>query len=127
MPLTKAVVVNYEINSGCRQLHTFLSALTLARDIHCNWRPCCLLTRNVFRQLVQASLPKSTDLYLLPLYDTETHVANILVIKGTTYGGLSSSGFELWRKTSLSPSLPLFSFGPLINLVPSDGKSSQFK
>jgi len=126
MLLTKAVVVSYEINSGCRQLHTFLSALKMTRDIHCVWRPCCLLTRNVFRQLVQVSLPKSTALYLLLLYVTETHVANILVIRGTKYGGLSSSGFELWLKTRLSPSLPPFSFGPPINLLPSDGKSSQF-
>lgn len=126
MLLTKAVVVSYEIKSGCRQLHTFLSALKMTRDIHCVWRSCCLLTRNVFRQLVQVALPKSTALYLLPLYVTETHVADTLVIKGTTYGGLSSSGFELWLKTRLSPSLPPFSFGPCINLLPSDGKSSQF-
>jgi hypothetical protein len=104
--LTKAVVVSYETNSDRRQLHTFCSALKMTRDIHCVWRPRCFRTRNVFRLLFP-------PLYFLPVYVTWTHVANTLVIEGTTYGGLSSSGFELWLKTRLSPSLPPFSFVPL--------------
>jgi len=60
MLLTKAVVVSYETNSGCRQLHTFLSAVKMTRDIHCVWRPRCLPTRNAFRQLVQVDGPVPT-------------------------------------------------------------------
>jgi hypothetical protein len=90
-------------HSGRRQLYTFLFALKTTRDIHCVSRPRCLRTRNVFRKLVQVSLPKLTPLYLLPLYVTEKDVANTILIKGTKYGGLSLSGFELCLKTRLLP------------------------
>jgi hypothetical protein len=80
-----------------------------------------------YKKCIQAacpSFPPQVDGSVLAVFICHRNICGQrLLSRGQRMAACRRRDLNLWLKTRLLPSLPPFSFGPSINLLPSDGKS----